>query len=134
MSKDVTYLIVFIVWTAMYVEIASTKLEKLTHPVFTTLFVIITLILPLTKKTGLAIVVFSLLLSSTEAVTSWTTIASTLPKPMIQQRGFLLPEKAIDSRIQYSIKTSGELEIYIAEAITTAGWFKNTITYPVAES
>lgn len=61
MSKDVTYLIVFIVWTAMYVEIASTKLEKLTHPVFTTLFVIITLILPLTKKTGLAIVVFSLL-------------------------------------------------------------------------
>ena len=85
-------------------------------------------------KNGIANVVFSWLLSSTEAVTSWTTIASTLPKPMIQQRGFLLPEKAIDSRIQYSIKTSGVLEVYIAEAITTASWFKNTITYPVAES
>ena len=85
-------------------------------------------------KNGFANVVFAWMIGSTEAVTSWTTIASTLPKPLIQQRGFILAENAIDSRIQYSIKTSGELEVYIAEAITTASWFKSTITYPVAES
>lgn len=61
MSKDVTYLIVFMAWIAMYIEIANSELEKFTHPVFATLFVIITLVLPLTKKTGLAIVAVSLL-------------------------------------------------------------------------
>ena len=85
-------------------------------------------------KNGIANVVFCWLISSAKAITKWTTIASTLPKPMIQQRGFILPEKTIDSKIQYSIKTSGELEVYIAEAITTVDWFKGSITYPVAES
>ena len=85
-------------------------------------------------KNGIANVVFCWLISSAKAITKWTTIASTLPKPMIQQRGFILPEKTIDSKIQYSIKTSGELEVYIAEAITTVDWFKGSITYPVEES
>lgn len=85
-------------------------------------------------KNGFANVVFAWMISSTEAIKSWTTIASTLPKPILQQRDFILPENNDTKKIQYSIKTNGVLEIYIPEAITTAGWFKGSITYPVAEN
>ena len=86
-------------------------------------------------KNGVANVVFGWMIKSTEAITTWTTISTELPKPLIQQRSYVMSEKYTDvAKIAISVKTNGALEVYIPEAITKSDWFKGTITYPVAEN
>lgn len=60
--KDTTHALFFLPWTILYVKLVDGKLELLRNPRFLSAFVILTILSSLTKKTGLYIIVVSLLL------------------------------------------------------------------------
>lgn len=62
MSKDITHVVFFLAWLLMFVKLVDSRLEKFKEPKFLGVFFVISLCASMSKKIGLYIIVFSLLL------------------------------------------------------------------------
>lgn len=61
-SKDITHSIIFLQWCILYSIIISSNFSTLKKPSFVALFLLITLLASLTKKTGMYIILFAMIL------------------------------------------------------------------------
>ena len=59
--KDYTHIVFFIPWCIMFTELVRTRLERLKTPWFVAVFLVLSVVASMTKKTGMYIVLFCLL-------------------------------------------------------------------------